>query len=664
PFLANGQTGVFDPFNLVTYWAPLAQSLAVVAFLRLLCAGAFTLLLALELGMSRAAAYLAMAVFTFGGPQIVWLLYTKASVLVWLPALLFFSERLIRTGRGVYMTLLGLVIAAQATGGHPETSIYVMLVWLAYVGYRLYRIARTQRGVLLDPGIKLALAGFLGTLTCAVQWLPLGEALWNSELLGNRTPLDWREVFFHWQAWPTALTAILPDYFGNPRDDTYWYPYSNYNDQTFFAGVVPLCFALLALLIAITSQWRRTTLPFRRAQRREFAPSQAQSGLTSLETPDGEALWGGQIGFFVALLVVSFALALRAPGLTLIAELPGFNFTNSPRLRIVYLFALAFLAGYGLDLFLQSLSPPALSRLSPPSRWPAHRVLAWLLAGIGLTGALIAAASYVLVASMQEQLVDLGRRQALASLGNPFFYRPVADYLELAEARVRQMLVSFQPSNWTMYLPLLLAVAYIVGERATARAFHRGRIMAALVLALSVGELWLFGINYNPTLAPQLIYPTPDLVQFLQTKDDSLYRIVGVNLALVPNVGMIFHLQDIRGYEPVSPKRYMELVSRLDGAVRVGDHLLFTHANAPFLDFLNVKYAFSATPLDAAWAPLQKSGTVTLYENRQLLPRAFLVYKSQRAATPEESLIMTLAPDFDFRRSVVLEGELENDPLL
>jgi hypothetical protein len=76
------------------------------------------------------------------------------------------------------------------------------------------------------------------------------------------------------------------------------------------------------------------------------------------------------------------------------------------------------------------------------------------------------------------------------------------------------------------------------------------------------------------------------------------------------------------------------------------------------LDFLNVKYAFSSVPLDEAWMPLQQSGTVTLYENSRVLPRASLVYEGQSAGTPEESLAMTLAPDFDFRRRVVLEGEL------
>ena len=112
PLLANAQSALFDPFNVIALLWPLAQSFVVVAFLRLLCAGSFTLLLALELGLSRYAAFLAMIVFTFAAPQIVWLIYPKASVLVWVPAILFLSLRLIRTGKWRDVGWLALAMAA------------------------------------------------------------------------------------------------------------------------------------------------------------------------------------------------------------------------------------------------------------------------------------------------------------------------------------------------------------------------------------------------------------------------------------------------------------------------------------------------------------------------------------------------------------------------
>jgi hypothetical protein len=183
-------------------------------------------------------------------------------------------------------------------------------------------------------------------------------------------------------------------------------------------------------------------------------------------------------------------------------------------------------------------------------------------------------------------------------------------------------------------------------------------VLAGVIVALVVGELWLFGLGYNPTIAPEDVYPTPPLVEALLqgSQDNEPFRVVGTGLALVPNTSMIFRLEDVRGYDPVASRRYMALVSELSGATRVGHHLLFADASAPLLDFLNVRYAFADVALNGRWIPVQEDDGVTLYANPEAMPRAFIVYSSQLADSPAESLAMTLAPDFDFRTTVVLEG--------
>jgi hypothetical protein len=648
PLLANAQSAIFDPFNLVSYLVPLVKSFALVAFLRLLCAGTFTLLLALELGLSRFAAYLAMVIFTFGGPQIVWLLYPKASVLVWLPTLLFLSVRLIRTGEWRYVTWLGLTMGAQLLGGHPETSFYLVLVWLSFCLYWLWPLVQpalhrevpptepNPRQALRQVTIQLAFGGLLGLGVGAIQWLPLLEALMQSEILASRSQpaLNWQSILFQWRDWLAALTMLMPDFFGNPRRATYWYPFSNYTEQTLFVGVLPLALALLVLL----AKMRERNLP---------------------------SLWHRQVAFFLGLGGISLALALRLPGFPLLAELPGLNVTNSARLRVIYMLAIAMLAGYGLDLYRQSLQRErASSTESARSRWDKQQLLAALLLTLGIGSALIAIISYALVTLFQEQLVALASAQAEAAQSNPFFFRPLQEYLLLAQERMQQMRASFHPTNWRMYLPILVAgaafAAGTISRRLTPRPERRAAITSGLLLVIVVAELWLFGADFNPTIAPQYLYPTPDLVNSLLQKaeqEDDLYRIVGINLALVPNLSMIYELEDIRGYDPVAPKRYMELLSRLEGTTRAGHHLLFTHAGTPLLDFLNVRYAFATMDLGPGWTPVEQSAGVTLYANQDVMPRAFMVYASQIANTPAESLEMTLAQDFDFRNTVILESD-------
>lgn len=640
PLLANAQSALFDPFHLIAALWPLDKSFVVVAFLRLLCAGTFMLLLALELGLSPLASYLAMIVFTFGGPQIVWLLYPKASVLVWLPAVLYFSLRLIRSGKWHYVVWLGLVMAAQVVGGHPETSFYIVLIWLAFAGYWLWPL-RCQHQSLRRSLLQLAVAGLLGFGVSAIQWLPVAEALLQSEILSTRSQATygWQAIFFAWRDWLAALTMLMPDFFGNPRSHTFWYPYSNYNEQTIFVGLVPLALVLMVV-------WGR-----RRGRDTTFSTPFAQR----------------QVAFLTVLWVLSLGFALRLPGFTLIAEVPGLNIVTPGRLRGLYLFVVALLAAYGLDALRQRLSS---EQEDERFAWREWRLLVRILWILAIIAALIAGGSYLLVTLWQEQLVELGRAQAEAAQGNPFFFRTLAEYLALAQVRVEQMAAAFHPSNWRMYLPILLALALLAaGEliRLWVRApWRRAQSISIVVVVFVVGELWLFGIDYNPTIAPEYLYPTPELVDFLLQEEhlqegDELYRVMGTGITLTPNVGMLFGLEDIRGYDPVAPRRYMDVMGRLPGATRVGHHLLFTNADTSFLDFLNVRYAFATGELSAHWLPLRQNAGVTLYANQEVMPRAFMVYASQLARTPDESLEMTLDPDFDFRRSVILEGG--SDPI-
>ncbi|MCC6453376.1 MAG: YfhO family protein [Caldilineaceae bacterium] len=636
PLLANAQSALFDPFNLIALLWPLAKSFVVVAFLRLLCAGTFTLLLALELGLSRMAAYLSMVVFAFAGPQIVWLLYPKASVLVWLPALLYLSARLIHTGKWQNVTWLGLAMAAQLLGGHPETSFYLVLVWLAFVSYWLWPVVRRGKAPTQPRRavMQLALAGVLGMGVAMIQWLHLAETLLQSEILSTRSQaaLSWQSIFWQWREWLAALTMLMPEFFGNPRHQSYWYPFSNYTEQTLFAGVLPVGLALLVVIAG----WRRPG---------SFALNPHQQR---------------QVTFLMALGGIMLGFALRLPGFPLLAELPGLSVTNPGRLRGVYILIVALLAGYGLDFIRQSLATTEDGK----KQFRPTEMLARLLIALAVGAALIAAGAYAGVTLYFDQLVELGRSQAAAAQGNPFFFRPLAEYLLLAQVRVEQMQAAFHPVNWRMYLPLfivLVTLAVVATVRRLVRTpARRAEIISLVIVGLIVGELWLFGADFNPTIAPQWLYPIPELVGYLteneEAQPDEPYRVMGTGLALLPNVGMVFGLEDVRGYDPVALRRYMQLMARLEGASRVGHHLLFTQAAAPLLDFLNVRYAFSASELSEEWRPLRERHGVTLYANQQAMARAFMVYTSQGASTPNESLEMMLAPDFDFRKSVILEA--------
>jgi uncharacterized membrane protein YfhO len=86
-------------------------------------------------------------------------------------------------------------------------------------------------------------------------------------------------------------------------------------------------------------------------------------------------------------------------------------------------------------------------------------------------------------------------------------------------------------------------------------------------------------------------------------------------------------------------------------------------ADSPLLDLLNVKYMLSEQELDGRWELVHRSaGDVDVYQNQDVLPRAFVVHRIEVVDTPGDSLDRTTDPTFDFRAAAVLEEQPKDWP--
>jgi hypothetical protein len=128
------------------------------------------------------------------------------------------------------------------------------------------------------------------------------------------------------------LTAIAPDLFGHPADGNYW-GYAAYWEDAIYLGIMPLMFALYALITA-----RRN-----------------------------KKIHLGDIVFLFALAIISVELALgnNTPIFPFFYRyIPGFNFFQAPaRMLIGYTFAVSLLAGIGADQWKESNCKRYWSRL-------------------------------------------------------------------------------------------------------------------------------------------------------------------------------------------------------------------------------------------------------------------------------------------------------------
>jgi hypothetical protein len=323
PLLANAQSSLFYPPNLMLrYWSP-GQVATLRIFVNLLFAGMFTFLFARELGISWGGALLAALSFAFSGPSLVWAGFPLANVLACLPFLLWSGEMLLKRRDPLRVALLGLGMGLSLVGGHPETTFQVLAVFSLYF---LARLALAE-AALREKGRLLAgylLAVVLGGLLSGVQLVPFLDFMVHSSTFahGGRAS-DAGNSIFYAQQWlanlATGFTLLCPNFFGNPLDRSYIWPFAtfqNYNEQSVYFGVVPLALACAALCAGLRKK---------------------------------------PLLILGVLALGCLAVAWHLPGFEAVSHLPIFSMAPNKRLRLPFVLLGAVLAGFGYDLVREQL---------------------------------------------------------------------------------------------------------------------------------------------------------------------------------------------------------------------------------------------------------------------------------------------------------------------
>ena len=634
PMLGNGQVGVWDPFWVIARLFPFRTTFLVASMLKLWVSGLFTFLLARQLGIGCRGAVLAMVTFAFSGPMLAWLGYTVAGVAAWLPLLLYLSERALSKQSTSLFLVIGIVLACQFLSGHPETSFHLLLTWAVFCLARTVTRAGWRVRALARLFCKMTLALAIGLALAAAQILPLAEGILNSMILikrqANVSVSLLQTTFLEWRNWPTLITTVLPQFFGTPMDNSYWYPYQNYNEQTFYAGVAPVALGLMTLLVWWQGR-RDKSIGDGSKEARGFSP-----------------------GFWIGLTLLALGIAAQLPVLNAINALPILQLVNHGRMRIVYALGLALLAGYGLDVLAQA----HLRQLDAPKK------LLIVLGALAILNLIAVGGAYVGVTTLRDQFIKIGQDQAKAmkAMDHPLFPYPLEYYYTRVNVRYVQTRRLYTLATPEMFLPVGIALVVGLLEWSRRRGWNQALWLNGLV-ALTCVDLFAFGIRLNPTIKPEQSFPPTGAVQFLK-QQPGLYRVSGLYLALMPNSGMVFGLSDVRGYDAVVPWRQATLLQSLDGAFRLNHYALLRSADSRLLDLMNVEYMVADRELGGRWKLVfaDPDSPVRVYRNPDVMPRAFIVCQSERAESAEAALNRLLDKNFDFRTRVILEKAASDPP--
>ena len=296
PFLANYQSAVLSPLNLLFFILPFVDAWSILVLLQPLLAGLFTYIFTRGLRVSKAGSLISAISFMFCGFITTWMGYaTLGYAILFLPLSLFSIDKYYETNKSSFLLLLALTFPLSFFSGHFQISFYFLITVLAYLIYKTIVIKS------FGKTLHVIFFIFFGLLLVMPQVLPSVELYSES----------FRSSFFQTGGIPFMYlpSFLIPDFFGNPVTRNTWF--GNYAEWNAYLGLLPLMLAVYSFMKIKRSQ----------------------------------------ILFFLILGVFSLILALDNPISAFIQNLhvPIFSTSAINRIIVLFSFSFAMLAGFGFD---------------------------------------------------------------------------------------------------------------------------------------------------------------------------------------------------------------------------------------------------------------------------------------------------------------------------
>lgn len=332
PLGALPNLGLLDPLSLPYFVLPLWMAPAYVKLLELVVAGGGTYLFLRRLNVSRPASMLSGLVFGTSGFMVMWSNWPQTRVAALIPPLFWATERLAQRLRPADAALLAVIVASLIFGGFPAVTAWALELAAAYFVVRLVALygRRTRE---LVRGVGLAVAGLVtGALVVGIQLLPF-LSYYHATDVEHRASYGTLPL-------PTAqlITLVSPKTFGLCVAGEPPYDRSSPIETVAFIGAAALVLAVLGACLRYRSLGRRG----------DAAANPARDLGRSLT-----------LFFAIGAVVIVIIGWTSDRVLRDLQWVPPFSGNPVGRIRSVLGFALAVLAGIGIDALLRGRSADA-----------------------------------------------------------------------------------------------------------------------------------------------------------------------------------------------------------------------------------------------------------------------------------------------------------------
>ena len=237
PFLANFQSGVFYPFNLLMLIFGIASGWVIYIIAQPILAGIFTFLFLRQNNLSKAASVFGAITFAFSSYMVVWLQYgIIGHAALWLPLILFLINKNIKKFTILTSFLLISSLTLSILAGYIQISIYVFIFSLTYLIYKI--ISEKKKFLLITNYIPIFVLPFF---LSSFQLVPTLE-LFSQSARSNYSMDAIKNLLIPLHH---IVTTFVPDFFGNPATRNYWLN-GTYIEKVTYIGVLPLFFIFIS----------------------------------------------------------------------------------------------------------------------------------------------------------------------------------------------------------------------------------------------------------------------------------------------------------------------------------------------------------------------------------------------------------------------------------
>jgi uncharacterized membrane protein YfhO len=221
-----------------------------------------------------------------------------------------------------------------------------------------------------------------------------------------------------------------------------------------------------------------------------------------------------------------------------------------------------------------------------------------------------------------------------------------------------------------LILPTLLFIASLILFGGMAMLGGKRKLSLAICLAILIVtsfDLLRFGWKFNPFTQKSYLYPSTQAISYLQ-KQKGQFRIAATDSRILPpNFSSIYRIESVDGYDPLYLRRYGELTaamerSRPDINPPFGFNRIITPHNyeSRLMDLLGVRYVLSLSALNSPKLnKVFQEGQTLIYENKNVMPRAFFVENIKLSKSKEESIKMLFDPSINLAQTGIVESKGE-----